>query len=300
MDRLRAGKRVENRYIGQVYNGGAIPTSGPAMMLTHPIDQTFVEAESGAITETVDSTTSVPVLVYGSVLPIAGDKLFARRVGDLWIAPRSACGVITVTVKDASTGLVISGASVFFLGSTDIHTTNSSGIAVLSINSSGSSTITASKTGYALNTGTISATCGATNTLEIDLTPAIPCSPCAIPARSYALTITYWQDAGHTVSNTVTTTLTWDTGSSTAFVLGVSMPLYYNGGVGVINQDFFLNCLSGHIVLNHQFQGLGGGTTNLFYSPSVGVTDNAVICSPFSIHITGAFVLGSDETIDIS
>lgn len=73
-------------YIGQVYSGGALPTAVPRVYLTRPVSTAATEAEGQTPTHTTDGASSVPVLVLGPRVPVAGDNLVARQVGGYWVA----------------------------------------------------------------------------------------------------------------------------------------------------------------------------------------------------------------------
>ena len=84
----RNGRRV---MLGQVYDGGAIPTSGSdRVYLTHPVELDGSESEGSAGTAAADTTRSVPVVVLGSAIPAVGDVLIAYSVGGRWVAERGS------------------------------------------------------------------------------------------------------------------------------------------------------------------------------------------------------------------
>lgn len=72
-------------YIGQVFDGGNMPTTVPGMFATHPVTLDGVEAEGSPGVFDV-STDEVVVLVLGSAVPQPGDMLIARLVDGYWIA----------------------------------------------------------------------------------------------------------------------------------------------------------------------------------------------------------------------
>ncbi len=80
------------RYLGQVYNGGAMPSSTGKWFLTHPVAIDGAETEGASGTVTADTSTSVPVLVIGSTVPSVGDVLVAHHVGGRWVAERGTAG----------------------------------------------------------------------------------------------------------------------------------------------------------------------------------------------------------------
>lgn len=75
---------------GRVRDGGAMPTSTPAMFLTHPVDTTCDEAE-GAVPSDIPGNSGVPVLVFGAV-PSVDDDLIAKQIGPLWVARKRMGG----------------------------------------------------------------------------------------------------------------------------------------------------------------------------------------------------------------
>jgi hypothetical protein len=72
------------RMLVQTFSGGAYPTTTPAVYLTNPVLVTGPETEGGAGTLTVDSATTVPVVVLGQP-PMIGDYLTAYAVGGRWV-----------------------------------------------------------------------------------------------------------------------------------------------------------------------------------------------------------------------
>lgn len=77
------------RILVQVYNGGSMPTSVPGMFLGHPIELSGDECEGCLAGKTVDSETSIPVVVLGPKVPVAGDKLVATSVAGRWVAEKT-------------------------------------------------------------------------------------------------------------------------------------------------------------------------------------------------------------------
>jgi hypothetical protein len=72
----------------QVYNGGSMPSSLPAVFFTHPVLITGSETEGGSGTLTADTATTVPVVFIGSTVPSVGDYATAYAVGCRWVAER--------------------------------------------------------------------------------------------------------------------------------------------------------------------------------------------------------------------
>lgn len=87
------------KIVGQVYDGGAMPTTVPAWFFTHPADFACNEVEGGACSPAIDGTNTVPILVLGPDVPSVGDLLPARMIGGKWVAgsgesspPTFCCG----------------------------------------------------------------------------------------------------------------------------------------------------------------------------------------------------------------
>ena len=64
-----------------------MPATVPAVYLTHPVLLSGPETEGGSGTLTVDSATTVPVVILGHV-PSVGDYLTAYAVGGRWVSER--------------------------------------------------------------------------------------------------------------------------------------------------------------------------------------------------------------------
>lgn len=80
------------RMLVRVFDGGSMPTTTPRVYFTHPVLVTGAESEGAAGTLTVDTTTTVPVVVLGTVAPSAGDYLTAYSASNRWIAERGGSG----------------------------------------------------------------------------------------------------------------------------------------------------------------------------------------------------------------
>lgn len=85
------------RYCGRVYSGGALPTAVPRVYLTRPLAISATESEGATPTLTADATRSVPVLVIGPGVPVAGNDLIARQHAGRWVAPFPATAAPVVT-----------------------------------------------------------------------------------------------------------------------------------------------------------------------------------------------------------
>jgi hypothetical protein len=75
------------RQFVQIYNGGSMPTVVDRVYFTHPVIVSGTEIEGGTATTSVDTATTVPVVVLGQV-PSIGDMLVAFAVGGRWVAER--------------------------------------------------------------------------------------------------------------------------------------------------------------------------------------------------------------------
>lgn len=80
------------RMLVKVFDGGSIPTTTPRVYFTHPVLVTGSEAEGSTGTLTVDTATTVPVVVLGTTAPVAGDYLTAYAASNRWIAERGGSG----------------------------------------------------------------------------------------------------------------------------------------------------------------------------------------------------------------
>jgi hypothetical protein len=69
-----------------------MPTTVPAWFLTHPADFGCNESEGAGCSPTIDTTSTVPVLVLGPKVPSVGDLLPARMIGGKWVAERGNSG----------------------------------------------------------------------------------------------------------------------------------------------------------------------------------------------------------------
>jgi hypothetical protein len=69
----------------QVFDGGAMPSTVPAVYFTHPVLLGGAETEGGSATMTVDTATTVPVIFLGKV-PSVGDNVTAYSASGRWVA----------------------------------------------------------------------------------------------------------------------------------------------------------------------------------------------------------------------
>jgi hypothetical protein len=115
-------------YSGQIFDGGAIPNSVPRMFYTHPFGASATEA-AGAVPTVTIGTETVPVLVLGPGVPVAGDRLIARQVGGTWVAPMmggypsgpsTPCHPCAIPRRDLNLSLTYRNDNLFGLGSVAI------------------------------------------------------------------------------------------------------------------------------------------------------------------------------------
>lgn len=73
------------RMLVQVFDGGSMPAAAEKVYFTHPVLVTGAETEGGSGTLTVDTATTVPVVMLRQA-PSVGDYLAAYAVGGRWVA----------------------------------------------------------------------------------------------------------------------------------------------------------------------------------------------------------------------
>jgi hypothetical protein len=83
------------RQLGQVYNGGHIPTTALKFFLCHPVTVTGRTTEGTAPMTSVDATVTFPVLVLWHPAK-AGDILTAYAVGGRWVSEEGGTGTGTI------------------------------------------------------------------------------------------------------------------------------------------------------------------------------------------------------------
>lgn len=91
-----------HRQAVQVYDGGSIPTTVPAMYLTRPMGIGVAETEGATSSLSVDTTRSIPVLVLGPEVPVAGDRLIASTISGRWVAGMQGGAADTPTCSPCS------------------------------------------------------------------------------------------------------------------------------------------------------------------------------------------------------
>jgi hypothetical protein len=171
------------KIVGSVYNGGAMPTAVPAWFLTHPADFGCNESEGGPCAPSIDTTSTVPVLVLGPKVPSVGDLLPARMIGGKWVAERGGGGGCTtkICLSSGCGGGATNVLVTILNGSTRISSgaTDSTGCVTLSIPSAGSYTVTTSGSArYANTSGTHALTCGGVTTISLSPASGYSCLAC--------------------------------------------------------------------------------------------------------------------------
>lgn len=84
--RDRVGPPQTARMSVRVFDGGSIPTSVPAVYLTHPVSFDAADTEGASYTTYDDTAVTIPVVCIGPRVPVAGDLLVAHAVGGKWVA----------------------------------------------------------------------------------------------------------------------------------------------------------------------------------------------------------------------
>ena len=95
-ERVRAPRAVASsssrgtpRFLGRVFDGGAMPDKTGRVFLLNPLSADGPETEGASVSFAVDSTRAIPVVVVGGKPPEAGDLLVALAVGGRWVAEGS-------------------------------------------------------------------------------------------------------------------------------------------------------------------------------------------------------------------
>jgi hypothetical protein len=111
------------RILVQVYDGGLLPTGMDKYYLTHPVIQGGNECEGCPSVATVDTSTTIPVVIVGGVPATAGDILVAHSVGGRWVGMLTGgagssedvedCGTFTVPRSDLT--ITFSGGQIYTL-----------------------------------------------------------------------------------------------------------------------------------------------------------------------------------------
>jgi hypothetical protein len=75
-----------SRFLGEVIDGGAMPSTTDRIFLVHPLSLFGLENEGASAVLATDGTRTIPVVVIGATAPAAGDLLLALAVGGRWVA----------------------------------------------------------------------------------------------------------------------------------------------------------------------------------------------------------------------
>lgn len=85
----RGGPATTQRILLRIYDGGAIPATVPKVFFGHPANMNADATEGASYTTGDDTTTSIPVVVIGPRIPVAGDLIVAHAIGGRWVAGES-------------------------------------------------------------------------------------------------------------------------------------------------------------------------------------------------------------------
>ena len=178
------------RMLVQVYDGGSIPSAADRVYFTRPVLATGTETEGGAGTLTVDSATTVPVVVLGRPV-VAGDNLIATSLGGRWVADGGACSVkihvtCSVVAVAGDTVTILKGATTIATGTTDA---SGNVTLTLPLPLTNPYTLTATGGGHPDFTASQSFACGTTYEIPACGTTTT-CSPCGIPNEDLTLSWT--------------------------------------------------------------------------------------------------------------
>lgn len=264
-DRVRARRLGDHPpvYLGQVYNGGSIPTTAGRIALTVPASFAGNETENATATITTDGTRTVPVLVLGTA-PGTGQNVLARNVNGLWVTQlRSSSGGGTCSVGSlpfnvkGCNGSNLAGATVSVTGPggyAQLGTTDASGNITFSIIGypSGTYSYSVSYTGFTTVSGSRIATCTTNGTVSITLTPDAThaCMTCC--PKAYPRSITFTSPFGTGATATYTGSGTGNGWSCTTIE---NVPAFSDSGYGTfpVTISWFINCNGS--ILGQQFYG---------------------------------------------
>jgi Carboxypeptidase regulatory-like domain len=232
------------RFVGQVYNGGNMPSTVPAIYLTHPVQLGGGEIEGGTASYSVDTSTSVPVVFLGHV-PSVGDYETVWGASGRWVTGAGASSTTcNTTICVNCLGTAISGATVTITsGMTTIATgtTGSNGCVTLAIGSAGSYTVTIAASGYNTVSGTYTLTCGGTTAIGL-----CACGACfgATPPDTLTLTISGGAGGNIVVTlNRIPNEYTWEGTNETAVVIDATITCSSTGLALSLTETFNGECL---------------------------------------------------------
>jgi hypothetical protein len=250
------------RFVGQVYNGGSMPSTVPAVYLVHPTQVSGAETEGGAGTLTVDADFTVPVVVLGHV-PSAGDYLDIYAASGRWVSGEGTVGECNTKICVFCITTPISGASVMVLsGVTTIAsgTTGANGCVTLNIGSAGTYTVNVTAAGYNNYSASQNLTCGGETDINL----------CACP-----------NCFGASPPNTIHITVTGAMASFTfAMTRTPNQYVWTGSSIGAATFTSSLSCAPGGI--GFQFVELFGATClgAMYYPTAPAVCPCGVCCVP--------------------
>lgn len=203
------------RLLVQVYNGGAMPSAAEKVYFTHPVLVIGAETEGGAGTFSVDTTTTVPVVMLGGI-PSVGDYLIAYSVGGRWVAEKLGCQV-KIHVTCSGTALVGDRVTITAGGPTiATGTTDGSGNVALSLPKplTNPYLITITGNSKATFTTTQNLSCGSSYTFDVCAGSGESCTPCNIPQSDLTISWTNLLDGDGSATMTYSGggPATWSTG----------------------------------------------------------------------------------------
>jgi hypothetical protein len=178
-----------DRMLVQLYNNGSMPTSVPGMFLGHPIELSGNECEGCTAGQSIDSSMSIPVVVLGPKVPVAGDKLVAISVAGRWVA-ESGSGV------RRSLQLKVYGCTAGIPNAAIVISDLTTGDTVGTYTSDGDGTVTATWSGAPSVEDlhfSVTESSGRFNTLNEDYSPKTPPYTLQlIPSDPYACYVCNW------------------------------------------------------------------------------------------------------------
>ena len=202
------------RQLVQIYDGGSMGSTAEIFYLGHPVQVTGTETEGGSATLTVDSDTTIPVVVLNQP-PSAGDKLVAYSVNSRWVAEKTGhqctvtfqvVGCLGTNIADGSFGFTVdvydhSGGTLLATGTTDVSSGN---VELTFTGSSGSYYVTCDCSGGSVRladyAATVSLTCGGTFNIVAPPASGYHCSTCCNMPLNDTLTVTDSAGPGGTVT----------------------------------------------------------------------------------------------------
>ncbi len=254
---------VPAKFLGQVYDGGSMPTELNHYFLVHPVVVDGDPTEGGPATLTADTSASVAVDVIGPLVPSVGDYIEVFRSGGRWVSGSGGSVEDTdclVTYHVTGCSAAIAGATVALWtdsgkstpvasGTTDIY-----GNVTLDVGDAGTYYREVSATSWVTAVATAAVTCGASYTVNLAPTPPRTCGICCLPHTPDVLYVT--DGLGTTAMTRSLTGFGWE-----------GIGTFSMSGISVYTVDGFAShCLlgTGDIQVLYQFvclSGSGGSST---------------------------------------